>query len=72
MGVSRSFHYSSGCNQQFKEESFTIRPDEFEEELTYDPENDQMTFPVVIVMETDTPQGKLCVRACTPISTGTK
>ena len=59
VGVSRSFHYSAGCDQQFKEDSFTIRPDEFGEELAYDAENDHRTFPVVILMETDNPQGLL-------------
>ena len=55
--MSRSFHYSAGSEQVFKEEGFTIRPEEFGEELTYDPENEQRTFPVVILMETDNPQG---------------
>ena len=55
--MSRSFHYSAGSSQVFKEEGFTIRPEEFGEELTYDPENEQTTFPVVILMETDDPQG---------------
>ena len=57
VGVSRSFHYSAGADQRFKEEHFTIRPDNFEDQLTYDPENEQRTFPVVILMETDNPQG---------------
>ena len=55
--ASRSFHYSSGSGQEFKEDGFTIRPADFEDELTYDPENENASFPVVILMETDTPQG---------------
>ena len=58
MSVSRSFHYSAGSAQEFKEEGFTLRPADFEDELTYDPENEHTSFPVVILMETDTPQGK--------------
>ena len=62
MSASRSFHYSAGSAQEFKEVGFTIRPAEFGEELTYDPENEHMSFPVVILMETDTPQGRAHAR----------
>ena len=61
VGVSRSFHYSSGAAQTFHEDGFKIKPDEFEDELTYDPENEQRTYPVVVLMETDNPQGKVMV-----------
>ena len=57
VSASRSFHYSAGSAQEFKEEGFTIRPADFEDELTYDPENEHTSFPVVVLMETDTPQG---------------
>ena len=62
--MSRSIHYSAGSGQQFKEESFTIKPADFEEELSYDPENEHTSFPVVILMETDDPQGKAHVVTC--------
>ena len=57
--VSQTFHYSAGCEQQFGETSFTIAPGQLQEEqLTFDPENGQDRFPVVILMEVDSTDGK--------------
>ena len=70
VSVSRSFHYSAGSAQEFKEEGFTLRPADFEDELTYDPENEHTSFPVVILMETDTPQGKQASHIIVPSSRG--
>ena len=72
MTVSRSYHYAAGSGQEFKEEGFTIKPADFEEELTYDPESEHAVFPVIILMETDTPEGgrgtKLIVEVSLPFS----
>ena len=66
MSASRSFHYSAGSGQEFKEEGFTIQPADFEDGLTYDPESEHPLFPVVILMETDTPQGRYMWAKHTP------
>ena len=55
--VSRPYRYSHGSEQQFTEEAYTVAPAEMEEQMTYDPENGQSTFPIAVLMETARNEG---------------
>ena len=56
--VSRPYRYPHGSEQQFTEEAYTVAPVEMEEEqMTYDPENGQTTFPIAVLMETARNEG---------------
>ena len=55
--VSRPYRYPHGSEQQFTEEAYTVAPAEMEEQMTYDPENGQTTFPIAVLMETARNEG---------------
>ena len=55
--VSRPYRYSHGSEQEFTEEAYTVAPAEMEEQMTYDPENGQSTFPIAVLMETARNEG---------------
>lgn len=58
MGVSKTFQYSGGSDQQFKQTDYVVAPTEMDEEkLTYDPENDKHHFPLVILMQSREDRG---------------
>ncbi len=51
--ISRTFRYSSGSDQQFQQSDYIVTPSDMDsDKLTYDPENDQHRFPLVILMQT--------------------
>ena len=56
--VSSTFQYPAGSEQRFSETGYTIAPGDLQEDqLSYDPENDQQKFPVAILLETNTGDG---------------
>ena len=58
-GVSKTFSYSRGSDQQFKQTEYVVTPSEMDEDkLTYDPENDKNHFALVILMQSRDDQGK--------------
>ena len=59
--MSRPYHYAAGSEQKFDESSYILSLAQLGEEGTaYNPENGCNSFPVVIVMNTDNPEG-ICV-----------
>ena len=51
--ISPTFRYPSGSDQQFQESGYIVTPSDIDsDKLTYDPENDQHRFPLVILMQT--------------------
>lgn len=58
-GISPSYRYTASSDQQFQHGEYAIIPTDIDEDkLSYDPENDQHLFPLVILMQTTTDQSK--------------